>query len=153
MNQTKNLGRLILFIGALFLGNLTFAQESLRADEIGNKWTSFTSVDGVNVLLKKEKVDVGAEEIFTYGFLRFENTTDQDATVEFYFKLQYENGCVGCGKVDEYRKMVTIPAGGTIEGDASFSQPELSLLINNPYQVELGKFQSLKTGELKLTKP
>jgi len=148
MNQTKNFGRLMLFIGALLLGNLTFAQESLRADEIGNKWTSLTSVEGVNVSLKKEKVDVGAPKAFTYGMLRFENTTSQDVTVEFFFELQYENGCVGCGNVEEYRKMVTIPAGTTVEGDATFAQPELSLLINNPYQTELGAFQSLKAGQL-----
>lgn len=148
MNQKKNFGRMMLLLCALFLGNMTFAQESMRADEIGNKWTPYTTIDGVVVSLKKEKVDVGAPDAFTYGMLRFENTTSNDITVEFFFELQYENGCVGCGNVEEYRKMVTIPAGTTIEGDASFAQPELSLLINNPYTTEYGAFQSLKAGQL-----
>jgi hypothetical protein len=95
-----------------------------------------------------EKVDMGAPKAFTYGMLRFENTTANDITIEFFFELQYENGCVGCGNVDEYRKMVTIPAGTTLEGNASFDQAELTLLINNPYQTELGAFQSLKAGQL-----
>jgi hypothetical protein len=95
-----------------------------------------------------EKVDVGAPKAFTYGMLRFENTTANDITLEFFFELQYENGCVGCGNVDEYRKVVTIPAGETLEGDASFDRSELTLLINNPYQIELGTFQSLKAGQL-----
>ena len=148
MNQKKNFGRMMLLLCSLFLGNMTFAQESMRADEIGNKWTSYTTIEGVNVSLKQEKVDVGAPDAFTYGMLRFENTTSNDVTVEFFFELQYENGCVGCGNVNEYRKMVTIPAGSTIEGDASFEQPELSLLINNPYTTDLGAFQSLKAGQL-----
>mmetsp|Transcript_32007 Transcript_32007/g.37318 ORF Transcript_32007/g.37318 Transcript_32007/m.37318 type:complete len:152 (+) Transcript_32007:44-499(+) len=148
MNQRKNFGRMMLLVCALFLGNMTFAQESMRADEIGNKWTSLTSIEGVNVSLKKEKVDVGAAKAFTYGMLRFENTTANDITLEFYFELQYENGCVGCGNVDEYRKVITIPAGTTLEGDATFEQPELSLLINNPYTIDLGEFQSLKAGQL-----
>ncbi|MDB3905984.1 hypothetical protein N9355_00760 [Crocinitomicaceae bacterium] len=139
---------MMLLVCALFLGNMTFAQESMRADEIGNKWTSLTSIEGVNVSLKKEKVDVGAAKAFTYGMLRFENTTANDITLEFYFELQYENGCVGCGNVDEYRKVITIPAGTTLEGDATFEQPELSLLINNPYTIDLGEFQSLKAGQL-----
>ncbi|MCR9171720.1 MAG: hypothetical protein NXI10_04460 [bacterium] len=148
MNQRKNFGRMMLLLCALFLGNMTFAQESMRADEIGNKWASYTTLEGLNVSLKKEKVDVGAPDAFTYGMLRFENTTSNDITVEFFFELQYENGCVGCGNVEEYRKVVTIPAGSTLEGDASFEQPELTFLINNPYTTDLGAFQSLKAGQL-----
>ncbi|GAB5423809.1 MAG: hypothetical protein Crog4KO_09560 [Crocinitomicaceae bacterium] len=150
MNQTKNFGRMMLLVCALFLGNMTFAQESLSADELGNKWTAYTTIEGVNVSLKTEKVDVGAPKEFTYGMLRFENTTANDVTIEFFFELQYENGCVACGNVDEYRKVVTIPAGATLEGDASFDQADLTLLINNPYQTELGAFQSLKAGQINL---
>jgi hypothetical protein len=148
MNQRKNFGRMMLLLCALFLGNMTFAQESMRADEIRNKWTSFTTIEGVNVSLKKEKVDVGAAKVFTYGMLRFENTTSNDITLEFLFELQYENGCVGCGNVEEYRKVVTIPAGTALEGDSSFEQSELSLLINNPYTTDLGAFQTLKAAQL-----
>lgn len=147
MNQTKNFGRMMLLLAALFLGSTTFAQETLSADEIGNTWTTYAEVSGVNVSIKTEQVDVGAPKEFTYGMLRFENTTSNDVTLEFFFELQYENGCVACGNVEEYRKMVTVPAGTTIEGDASFEQPDLTLLINNPYQ-KLGAFQSLKAGQL-----
>lgn len=150
MNQTKNFGRMMLLLCALFLGNITFAQESMSAEDLGNNWTSYANIEGVNVSLKMEKVDVGAEKAFTYGMLRFENTTANDVTIEFFFELQYENGCVGCGNVDEYRKVVTIPAGATLEGDASFDQADLTLLINNPYQTSLGSFQSLKAGQLTL---
>ena len=138
----------MLLLGALFLGNMTFAQESMSAEKLGNKWTSYTNLEGVNVSLKMEKVDVGAPKAFTYGMLQFENTTSNDVTIEFFFELQYENGCVACGNVEEYRKVVTIPAGATMEGDASFDQADLSILINNPYQTELGAFQSLKAGQL-----
>jgi hypothetical protein len=150
MNQTKNFGRIVLLLCALFLGNMTFAQDSMRADEIGNNWTPFNTIEGVNVSLKKEKVDVGAPDAFTYGMLRFENTTSNDITIEFLFELQYENGCVGCGNVEEYRKVVTIPADATLEGDASFALPELTLLINNPYTTDLGAFQSLKTVQFNI---
>ena len=133
---------------ALFIGNMTFAQESMSAEVVGSNWTPYTSMEGLNVSLKMEKVDVGAPKAFTYGMLRFENTTNSDITVEFFFELQYENGCVGCGNVEEYRKVVTIPAGTTLEGDAAFDQADLTFLINNPYQTELGDFQSLKAGQL-----
>jgi len=150
MNQTKKFGGIMLLLFAMFLGNITFAQESLRADEIGNEWTSYTTLEGVNISLKSEKVDVGAPKDFTYGLLRFENTTANDVTVEFFFELQYENGCVGCGNVDEYRKVVTIPAGATLEGNASFKRDDLTFLINNPLQTGLGAFQSLKAGQLNI---
>jgi len=138
----------MLLLGALFLGNMTFAQESMRAEEVGKDWTNYATVNGVSISIKAEKVDVGAPDLFTYGMLRFENTTSNDITVEFFFELQYENGCVGCGNVEEYRKQVTLPAGATLEGDAAFAQADLTFLINNPYQKELGAFQSLKAGQI-----
>lgn len=138
----------MLLMCALFIGNITFAQQSLSAEEIGNNWTSYATINGVDVSIKTIKRDVGASELFTYGLLRFENTTANEISVEFFFELQYENGCVGCGNANEYRKVVTIPAGATLEGDASFEHADLTILINNPYQTDLGTFKSLKAGQL-----
>jgi hypothetical protein len=150
MNQRKKFSRILLLFSALFLGNMTFAQESMRAEEIGNDWTSYAIVDGLKVSLKKELCDVGAPDKFTYGMVRLENTTNEDITLEYYFELEYENGCVACGEVREYVQLVTVPAGTTLEGDASFERPELTFLMNNPYQKELGALLTLKAGQLNI---
>lgn len=146
----KNFGAMLLLFACLFVGSAVFAQESrtISADKLNNNWVAYFSESGLSVSIKEERCDVGAKDLFTYAQLRFENTTSQDITVEFVFELQHENGCVGCGKIDEYQKVITIPAGTTLEGDSSFALPELSLLINNPYQTELGAIQSIKAAKL-----
>lgn len=150
MIERKNFGAVLLLFSMLFIGSAAIAQESrtITADKISSQWTAYLNEQGLEISVKEEKCDVGAKEMFTYAHLRFENTTNADITAVFIFELNHENGCVGCGKVDEYRKTITIPAGATLEGDSSFATPELSLLINNPYQKELGAIQSIKAAQL-----
>lgn len=146
----KNVSAVLLLIAFYFAGSLAFAQDSrtIAAADLSNDWSAYINEAGLAISVKEEKCDVGAKEPFTYAHLRFENTTSEDITVEFLFQLQHENGCVGCGNTDEYYKIITIPAGATLEGNSAFTHPELSLLINNPYQTDLGAIQSIKAAQL-----
>ncbi len=139
---------MLLLAGTFFLGSLAFSQESMGADQIKNDWTLYMTQNGVEIYLKKEACDVGAKDLFTYAQVRLVNTTNTEKSVDFNFELYHENSCVGCTNVDEYRKSVTVPANGSLEGDSSFAHPELSLLIHNPYQTGLGELESLKVIQL-----
>lgn len=142
------MGKAILLVSSLIIGNLSFGQQSMKASEIGSDWTLFTTQNGVEIYVKQDKCDVGAKELLTYAHVRLNNTTDVAKTVDFNFEIHHTNGCAGCGNTDEYRKSVSVPATGSIEGDCSFKNPELSLLINNPYQIGLGALEFIEVVQL-----
>lgn len=150
MMRKRHFAAFTLFLGILFLGNTAFSQESIGSEQINDNWTLLTSKDGVDIFIKKEKVDVGAEKKFDYAQVKMVNTTGTSKTIEFNFEMHHELTCVGCGSTNEYEKSITIEGGSSLEGDAAFTNPELSLLINNPYQTGVGAIQSIKLVQLSI---
>ena len=138
---------MLLLLGAIFLGSFAYSQESMSADKLSKNWTLLTTQNGVEVYLKKDFCDVGAKDPFTYAHVKFVNTNSSDVSAEFNFELHYELDCVGCGNINEYRKILTIPGNGSIEGSCD-SGSETSLLVDNPYQQSMGDLLSIKVSKL-----
>lgn len=147
MIRRRDYAKMLLLFGAIFLGSFAYSQESIGADKLSKEWSLLTTQNGVEVYLRKDFCDVGAKDLFTYAHLKFVNTTSNQVSVDFNYELIHENGCVGCGSTDEYHKSVVVGASSSLEGDC-VETPELSLLINNPYQKGLGKIESVKVVQL-----
>jgi hypothetical protein len=139
-----------LFIFTVLLSFSGVSQNSVNAEQLTQEWTLVSTQDGVEIYLKQEKCDVGAEKHFTYAFIRIVNTTTTEKSVEFNFQMQYDNGCYGCGDTRETKKMLAVPASTSVEGENTFQIGELSLLINNPYQLDPGVLESINLDELNI---
>ena len=137
-----------LLIFTVLLSFSGFSQNTVNADQLTKDWTLVTTQNGVEIYLRQEKCDVGAPDLFTYAHIRIVNTNTEEKTVEYNFHINYDNGCVGCGDTRETKKMVAVPASTSVEGEATFKYGELSLLINNPYQLDSGVLESIKLDEL-----
>ena len=139
-----------LLIFTVLLSFSGISQNTVNAEQLTQEWTLVSTQDGVEIYLKQEKCDVGAEKLFTYAFIRIVNTNPTEKSVEFNFQMQYDNGCYGCGDTRETKKMLAVPASTSIEGESTFQIGELSLLINNPYQVDPRVLESINLDELNI---
>jgi hypothetical protein len=149
MKRNKILSAFFL-LSLVFMGFSASAQTSMEADKINNDWTLLTVQDGVEIFIKKEKCNVGAEKLFTYAFIKFNNTTSSSKKVEFSVEMYFDSGCIGCGDITEHMQYIEVPASSSIEGDCSFDKSELSLLVNNPYQLDAGTLESVRLIQLKI---
>jgi len=138
---------LIIMALASFNG---FSQNSIQADKLTEEWTLLTTQEGVEVYLRQDKCDVGANDLFSYAYIRFVNNNTTEKTIEFNFELNFDNRCVGCGDTRETKKMVAINASTSIDGGCSSKIGELALLINNPYQSDSGVLESINLDVLNI---
>lgn len=67
-----------------------------------------------------------------YVFVKIENTTNQEKTVDFSIALDYLEGCSGCSYDSEFRTSITLGAGETITGDCDFKSRGTSRIVANP---------------------
>jgi hypothetical protein len=127
-----------------------FSQNEMSAEKLSAEWTLLTTKDGVEVYLRQEKCDVGANDLFSYAFIRLVNTNPTEKSVEFNFQMKFDNRCYGCDDTRETKHNLAIPASTTVEGESSFKIGELALLINNPYQLESGVLESINMDVLNI---
>lgn len=139
-----------LLIFTMLLSFSGISQNSVNAENLNKDWTLVTTQNDVEVYIRKEKCDVGAPDLFTYAHIRLVNLNTSEKTVEFNFQMHFDNGCVGCGDTRETKKMLAVPASTSVEGEGTFKIGELSLLINNPYQLDSGNLESIKLDELNI---
>lgn len=127
-----------------------FSQNSIEASKLTEEWTLLATKDGVEVYLKQEKCDMGAKDLFTYAYIRLINNNTVEKTIEFNFLINFDNRCVGCEDTRETKKMLAVSASTIVDGGCSSEIGELALLINNPYQIESGVFQSITLDVLNI---
>ena len=140
----------ILLIFVAFVSFNGMSQNSIEASNLTEEWTLLTTKDGVDVYLKQDKCDIGAEKLFTYAYIRFVNNNSTEKTIEFNFLMNFDNRCVGCGDTRETKKMIAIPASTSVDGACGSEVGELALLINNPYQIDSGVFESVALDVLNI---
>jgi hypothetical protein len=149
MKQSLIIKSILLVFTALVSFN-GISQNAITADKLSQDWSLLTTQDGVEVYLKQEKCNVGAPDAFTYAFIRLVNTNTTEKSVEFNFQTIFDNGCYGCGDTRETKHTLSVPASTIVEGESTMKIGELALLINNPYQLESGKLESINMDVLNI---
>lgn len=128
----------------VFIAMVSFSgvcQSTITASNLSENWTLLTTKDGVEVYLKQEKCNVGADNLFTYAFVRLVNTNSIETSVEFDFHVKFDTGYAGSGDIKKTNHIISINASSSIEGDCTFGA--LSLLTHNPYLIEPGILESI----------
>lgn len=138
----------LLMLCIIFLGLSVSAQESIQADKLTNQWTTFTTQDGLDISIRIDKCDIGADKEFTFAYLSFHNTTDREINVEYQLSAVYDNKCVACELNSEYSKSISISSQSSLEGVCGSESGQLTILLDNPYQVSMGDIKSIKLIQL-----
>lgn len=112
-NLLNKITSLIVIMLVSFSG---FSQTSIDAGNITEEWKLLTTKDGIEVHIKQDKCDIGADKLFTYAYIKLVNTTTVTKTVEFNFQLIFDNDCVGCGDTRETKHILQSPASAYIAG-------------------------------------
>ena len=131
----------ILFLAPMFL----FGQEFKKSD-LTNDWKLFSENNGLKMFLRSETCKIeGAPKPFDYVFIKLENTTSEEKTIDFQLGLNYQETCVGCSTEDhEAKRNFTIPANTTWMGDNTFVRGKMSYLIQNHNGLDNKTFKSIK---------
>ena len=132
-----NFKKTLILISLLTFGAQVHAQEKISSETLTIDWSQISQKDGVIISLKKEDCKIiGVDKLFTYGFIKIENTTNEAQNLQFIVQRNYTDGCVGCEHKDEYTKTVNIPANSTISAVCGSENSQLTFLINNPFQLD-----------------
>ena len=93
-----------MLVVVVFTSFSTLSQSEVKADKLTNDWVLVQSQEDVDIYIRKEKCDVGAQKLFTYAFIRIVNNRTEEKTVAFNFHVKYDNQCVGCGNTRETKQ-------------------------------------------------
>lgn len=150
MKILSDLRSIITILVVMITTSLT-AQVELNADDLSADWQLINETNGVKIYFSKQECQMGSvEQPFIYGFLKVVNTTGNEISLNYRYNLQYEDGCVGCGDSDEYDMYQRLSAGETLEGDCSFKNDQLVLLLKNPLQYMYTELKSVEIINIKV---
>ena len=149
--KNMNLSKWFTVVLITLFGITTYGQTELSASDLTSEWQLMQEEAGIQFFVKQEYCKRPASEKKSqYSFVNLVNTTDSDVTVQFQLGVQYDEGCNGCIGNAESIKTVIVPANSSLEGDCSFENYQLSVLIKNLNHNNSREFESLKLVEFKI---
>ena len=115
----------------------SLSQSIVKSENLTEEWQSISNKDGVEILLRKSICKKeGVDKDFSYGFIRIINSTNEEKDIQFRIELTFTDGCTGCDNSNEDIKTIHLKPNASVETDCSFSNAQLSFLINNPFQLD-----------------
>ncbi|SFT35801.1 hypothetical protein SAMN05216474_0084 [Lishizhenia tianjinensis] len=123
----------LTFLSAMLISQVSFAQNQINDSELTTEFVQIEEQDGVKFSVAKQECMVfEGQKPLVYIFVKIENTTNVEKTVDFGIALSYVEGCSGCDYDSEFKTTLTIGAGETITGDCNFETRGTSRIVANP---------------------
>lgn len=119
---------------AFFLfASVSFGQQHYPTNALSYEWTLIKQEKGINFYAKKtDEVVIEGKKPLTFVLVKLENTTSKNAKLLYNLAAFYNEGCQNCGSSQEARKLVELPANGTVEGAVDKGNSPLSIMLQNP---------------------
>lgn len=135
----------LTFLSALLISQMSFAQNKINDSDLTTEFVQIEEQDGVKFsVAKQECTYVKGQKPLVYIFLKVENTSNVEKTVNYAIALDYQEGCSGCEYGNEFTTSLTLAPGETITGDCNFERKGISRVVSNPNLEGGWNFESVK---------